>query len=278
MLSIFLIVSENPDEIEAPLSLCVIIMILIIILCFTLFVVWSRLFFYKKKTEDLRKDYLEMIGYGVAYERERIAKNMHDDVSTLLNVIKLNLTKVSRNYTDRLLSEKLIKDSLELTDESIDTIRNIAKELSPPSLEKLGYEKGVAELCRKISDSSRIEVGIILSENEVRLSQSKELQLYRMTQEVLNNIIKHSGVKEINISIKSTEKGVSTIISYYGFGITTELADELSETEKGCGLKSIQRRADLIDASINYIMIGSNEYRTTIDVPIFKNYDKNSCS
>lgn len=278
MLCLFLIILEDFTNVTVPINFCIMAIIIIAILFFSLIVMWSQIIFYKEKIKSSDRMLQQSLKFVLADTQETIAKDIHDNVNTLLSVIKLKLTKAVRNYDDQVLSIKLIEESMDLVDESVYTIRNIAKELLPPTLKKLGYEKGVSELCDKITNSSQIKIGLILSENEVRLSPPKELQLYRMTQEVLNNIVKHSGVTDICISIKSNEKGVSTIISYYGFGITTEMVDELCETGKGCGLKSIQQRADTIDASVNYIMIGANEFKTTIDVPVFKNYDKNSCS
>lgn len=203
-------------------------------------------------------------------ESAGVAKNLHDDVSMPLSVVKFNLAKILKNNGNKELSEKLITDSLNLLDESIEHIRGAAKKLSPPTLMKLGYTKGISELCNQIKNSSRIRVELITSKNEVRLPHSIELELYRITQEVLNNIVKHSRVVEINVSIDSDEKELRTIVSYNGFGLDSKMADELSETDKGVGLKSIQDRAEMIGAKVQYDKIACNQYKTTIEVPVYE--------
>jgi len=185
-------------------------------------------------------------------ERERIAKNIHDDVGTLLNVLKLNLSKISRNAKNEELTQKLSNVNLLLLEDSIQSIRGIAKDLVPPTLVKLGYIKALNELCKHINNSGQISVNFIQSNLETRLPEQTELQLYRLTQELLNNIIKHAGAKEITIELKPANAFYNLLISHNGRGITNAQVHELSKEQKGLGLKSIQSRAQLINASVTY--------------------------
>lgn len=205
-------------------------------------------------------------------ERERIAKNIHDDIGTLLNVLKLNLTKATRNYDNKELAEQLAKENVMLLDESIQSIRNISKDLASPTLLKLGYLKAIHELCRLITNSGQIHADLIYDQREsnVRFSENIELQLYRMTQEILNNIIKHAAAGEILIEYtRGSSHQIS--ISHNGKGITTQDLHELSKDNKGIGLKSIQSRAQLIDASVSYSITTSSQACITINVPYEKN-------
>jgi signal transduction histidine kinase len=185
-------------------------------------------------------------------ERDRIAKNIHDDVGTLLNVLKLNLSKIERNAKDEVLTEKLSKENLSLLEESIQGIRGIAKDLVPPTLVKLGYIKAIHELCKHINNSGQITVTFLQNELDTHFPQQTKLQLYRLTQELLNNIIKHAGAKEIIIELTQINARFNLIISHNGKGITSEQVKELSKKESGLGLKSIQSRAQLISANVIY--------------------------
>lgn len=185
-------------------------------------------------------------------ERERIAKNIHDDVGTLLNVLKLNLSKIERNVKDEELTKKLSAENLSLLEESMQGIRGIAKDLMPSTLLKLGYIKALNELCKHINNSEQISVKFLQNNLETRLPEQTELQLYRLTQELLNNIIKHAGAKEITIELKPSNAFYNLLISHNGRGITMQQVHELSKEQKGLGLKSIQSRAQLINASVTY--------------------------
>jgi two-component system, NarL family, sensor kinase len=204
-------------------------------------------------------------------EREKIAKNIHDDVGTMLNVIKLHLTKISRNSEDRILSEKLIRESMSLLDDSIQNIRGIAKDLMPPTLIKLGFEKGIIELCRQINASGNIRIDHSFEMDGKRLPSKTELQLYRIIQEVVNNIIKHSRATHVVIALRSGMGGLAIKISHDGNGISSEMVLQLTEAERGIGLKSIQSRVQLINASIQYLTIGSNQAEIAIEVPFAAN-------
>lgn len=187
-------------------------------------------------------------------ERERIAKNIHDEAGTLLNVLKLNMTKISRNAHDKELTERLTVDNLELLDSSIQCIRNISKDLISPTLVKLGYLKALLELCKHITNSGKIYADVIYdpAANELRLPEDKEVQLYRMTQEIINNIIKHADAQEITIEYKRSETVCEVLISHNGKGLSAKDVKELSKGSKGIGLKSIQSRAQTINAKVSY--------------------------
>jgi signal transduction histidine kinase len=245
------------------------------ILCITLIFFISAS--YRKKLLDQQKEIstlkkiLSSAANEVAeFERERIAKSLHDDVGMLLTVVKLNLNKISRNPQDKIFVEKLLEESMHLLSESCEAIRVISTNLIPPSLVQIGYEKSIAELCRQINISEKIKIKNILSNNEVRLPSLVELHLYRITQEIINNIIKHENPTEIKIEINSDKNGVRTLIIHNGKGITSDAIKQLRSSGNGAGLKSIENRSQLIAASIDYFSNDNNESKIIIYVPVYE--------
>jgi signal transduction histidine kinase len=93
------------------------------------------------------------------------------------------------------------------------------------------------------------------------------LQLYRIIQEVINNIIKHSEATHVSISARSDAQELIIDITHDGIGISSEMIAQLTQTEKGIGLKSIQSRVQLIHASIQYFTIGPKQAGISIAVP-----------
>lgn len=201
-------------------------------------------------------------------EREKIAKNIHDDVGTSLNVIKLQLTKISRNLDDKAAAGSLLKESMQMLSDSIENIRSIAKDLMPPTLIKLGLEKGIAELFRQINASGQMQIETAFSFSENRMPAKTELHVYRIIQEVISNIIKHSNAKHMQVSGKSDTMGMTISISHDGAGLTSETVSELTEKQQGIGLKSIQSRAQLIGASIQYLILGDGNAKILIEIPL----------
>lgn len=200
-------------------------------------------------------------------EREKIAKNIHDDVGTSLNVIRLHLTKLARHPGEKELSAELTGQSMELLDDSIAMIRGIAQDLMPPTLVKLGLEKGLIEMGRQINASGELKVILNLQPMSNRLPGKVELQLYRVIREVINNMIKHSAANSINISLQSDASEVCIAIQHDGVGITDETVKQFSNSKKGIGLKSIQSRIQLINASIKYSFSGPGSAEVKIVVP-----------
>jgi signal transduction histidine kinase len=185
-------------------------------------------------------------------ERERIAKNIHDDVGTLLNVLKMNLEKRLRNSHNEELVASLDKRNLQLLEESIQSIRGIAKDLLPPTLVKLGLVKALNELCSHINSSGKVTIRFMPGNLEIRLKEQTELQLYRMSSELMNNIIKHSGADKIELTIEDLTDCYRLVLTHNGKGINALEAAELVKEQKGLGLKSIVSRAQLIHAQVIY--------------------------
>lgn len=200
-------------------------------------------------------------------EREKIAKNIHDDVGTSLNVIRLQLTKLSRNAADQAKTEDLVKESIGIVDESIQTVRGIAHDLMPPTLVKLGFDKGIAELCRQINASGQVKVVSIVETSEKRLPPRLELQLYRAVREVINNILKHSKASELDVTVRTTDASLAVRIHHNGIGISNEAATQLAQSEKGVGLRSIQSRVQLVNGTIQYLNKGQTDSEVIIEVP-----------
>jgi two-component system NarL family sensor kinase len=215
---------------------------------------------YQKKLLDASIEVAEL-------EREKIATNIHDDVGTLLNVINLHLNRMARNEDNKELTRELIKESKELLESSIETIRCISRDLMPPILIRLGFENGIAELCRQVKISDEIDVEFIASKQALSLSKKTELQLYRIVQEAVNNIIKHAKATKITITIQSGISTQTIQITHNGKGISSDMINRLSAGKGGVGLRSIQSRAQMISASVQYITIADNESIITIEVP-----------
>lgn len=203
-------------------------------------------------------------------ERERIAKNIHDDVGTLLNVLKLTLTKLTRNTDNKELTETLSSESIHLLDESIQSVRNVAKDLVSPTLIKLGYLKATHELCKLITNSGQLFADLVYDASlaGTRFPDGTEVQLYRVTQELINNIMKHAGASELTIEYIKQEHAHLITLTHNGKGINDRDVEEISRQERGLGLKSIQSRAQLINATVHYYNEANLKPSINITLPI----------
>lgn len=201
-------------------------------------------------------------------ERIKIAANIHDDVGMLLNVLKLNLRRIQRSPENREQVEEILGNSFGLIDNSLDIIRTISNDLMPPTLINLGFVKGMKELCRQINLAGAVEVGFVSEEENIEMDKKTELQVYRLVKELLNNTLKHARPGLIEIAIEVKENKLIVSIFHNGMGIRTEQIKKLAETSTGLGLKSILTRSQLINASLEFMILENRNSLVVLETPL----------
>ena len=201
-------------------------------------------------------------------ERKKIAGNIHDDVGIILNVIKLNLSKMKRNKNDEALIDELLQTNSQMLEDTIVTLRSISHDLMPQALVRLGFVKGITELCHQVTAAGNQKITLIKEVEQIPdLNKKTEMQLYRLTKEILNNIIKHASASEIEVTIGFENNTLHTKIAHNGKGITDGEVTELINSGRGIGLQSIFSRGQLTNSKINYLLI-NNHYQVKIETPV----------
>jgi PAS domain S-box-containing protein len=175
-------------------------------------------------------------------ERKRIAVELHDSIGQMLTAIKFKIESI--------LQEKNKKKSLEtlvpLVRETIEETRRIQMDLRPSTLDDIGVLATLDWFCReyqKIYSHIRIEKEIGLQENEV--SVPLKTVIYRLTQEALNNIAKHSKANLVHLSLQTIKDRIELIIKDNGIGFGLEEILSSEKPKKGLGLNSMRERAEL---------------------------------
>src|SRR5215211_2493633 len=132
-------------------------------------------------------------------ERQRLAADLHDDAGPLLATARLYLNEnlVNLDKTSQLQS---IYNAKSIIDDTIQLIRNISHSLMPPTLKNFGLESAVNDLFQKISGSGTINASSRFHEYKDRLKGEKELIIFRIVQELINNILKHSNSSFIHLT------------------------------------------------------------------------------
>ena len=212
-----------------------------------------------------QQDMLHSVIDAKEKEQLRIARDLHDDVGSSINAIKLHLDKYRLSEKDH----TELNDNLKMVARKV---REISNELYPAVLEELGLENALKNLCRKLTEASGIDF-IYSGERDSRQDPEKQICLafYRITQELLNNIIKHAGATEVQIGLLIGKNQTELSIADNGKGFKG-----ISEAKSGehHGLKSIDSRLQLIGAQMSYdpyLNSGSK-------VVITKTYEKNNSS
>ncbi|WP_162054216.1 CheR family methyltransferase [Pontibacter pamirensis] len=175
-------------------------------------------------------------------ERSRISEALHNGLGQILYATKLNLSTLEAENTKQ---EKTIETIDKLLSESVTITRDISSELTPAVLKTFGLKTAVEEIISRIS-SSGLKISLEVKGIENRLDYTVELSLYRIIQELLNNIIKHAQATEANIVITCDDATIYLRIEDNGIGISKEDFNKM----KGIGLSSIQNRVELLQGKM----------------------------
>jgi two-component system NarL family sensor kinase len=254
---------ENKSQIDISILIVIATMGILFLIFFIIFIVllYQKRMLATKSTliHNEKKHQKQLLDASLEIaenERRKIAANLHDDIGITLNVVKINLGRLKKNSDNKAVIDEIVTESNKMIDGSIDTVRTIYNDIIPPTLIKLGLIKGIREICRQLNSSGVVEIAFNSTLDDLVLHKNTELQLYRLTKEVLNNTIRHAKPQFIEINIELIKNNLIVIILHNGMGITTEKIKEMAEKSTGIGLKSILTRTGLLNANIEFSVSG----------------------
>ena len=201
-------------------------------------------------------------------EREEIAKNIHDDLGAVLSALRLNTIKGLKNIENQDIIENTTKQNQQLLNEASIILKTISRQLAPPALMKLGYIRGIEELCKIIRNSGEIEIDFNYDNNETRFPHEIDVQLYRITNELINNTIRHSKANNIQLHLKIENNLIHFQLQHNGVGIDSKEIERLLKSDEGLGIKSVHSRVQMINGEITYNYQENKDALISITVPL----------
>lgn len=177
-------------------------------------------------------------------ERRRIARELHDSAGQILVALKMNLTPLEAvNDKSGVDVEKPIQESLVLVDELSKELRTISYLLHPPLLDEVGLPSALRMYLEGFMERSKIKVDFDFPENFGRLPQDVETSIFRMVQECLTNIHRHSGSPVAKVRVMRIDKQVRVEVEDEGKGISAEKQRAMDSGKKlGVGITGMQER------------------------------------
>ncbi len=219
----------------------------------------------KRSQEDLSGKLLQLRDE----EQRRIARELHDGTTQLLAALAIDLEKLREVVArgDNLKAQKLLAQSCELTEQATSELRTITYLLHPPILDDLGLKGVLPWYVAGFSSRSGIRVDLDLQPDLGRLPQEVELTLFRILQEALTNIHRHSGSSAAEIAVTQAESQVTLQITDYGCGIPTEIVESGLNQQAflGIGIAGMRERVRQLEGCLD---IESTDRGTSIKVTL----------
>src|SRR6201990_3244330 len=199
-------------------------------------------------------------------ERQRIAADLHDDAGPLLATARLYLNENLVNL-DKTTQLQSIYNAKSIIDDTIQLIRNISHSLMPPTLKNFGLESAVNDLFQKISGSGSMNASSRFHDYRERLQAETELIIFRVIQELVNNILKHSNASFIHLTQNTSGEKFFIRLHHDGRGITQNDFVKLNKSNVGLGLKNIQSRLKVLHGKIFFEKdMSQTYYKVTIEL------------
>lgn len=229
--------------------LFVIVFLIIVMVLITIFIIKSRNKIFAKELEkrnleiEFQKQIFPKSLEVQENERKRIAQDLHDDISSKLIALSLNLHLLKSEKTTNTDKINIIDTIESINNTTIETSRKIAHKLFPPLLEKFGLSEALEEIVSDYNKSKQIQINF---NSEIELSileKEKQLHIYRIIQELINNSIRHGKSSVIDIHFKKENLKIFCNYSDNGIG----LDKSKFENAKGLGFNNIQTRIKAIE-------------------------------
>jgi signal transduction histidine kinase len=197
-------------------------------------------------------------------ERAEIGRELHDNINQILSTTKLYLELAKNDHKERM---SLINRSADNIHQAIHEIRNISMSLVPASIGDLGLLDSIADLVENLKTTQAIQVRFYpAGKFEEKISDKEKLMLFRIVQEQVNNVLRHSGASNLTIelSMDEIEKRIELIITDDGIGFNPEAI----KNKKGLGFSSIISRADLFGGKATILSSPGCGCKLCVYVPV----------
>ena len=210
----------------------------------------------KQKLQQLRINELETekqltateaVLKGEEQERTRLAKDLHDGLGGLLSGVKFSLSNMKDNLIITPDNMAVFERSLDMIDTSIKELRRVAHNMMPEMLTKFGLDEALKEYCNTINATKLLTVKYQSLGMEARLDKSTEIIVYRIIQELLNNILKHAAASEVFVQLIRENNRLNIVVEDNGKGFDTVFL----EKNKGAGWINIRSRVEYLKGQLD---------------------------
>lgn len=222
----------------------------------------------KQEIEDLEKEKMllasQSILRGQEAERSRFARDLHDGLGGMLSGIKLSLSAMKGNMILTENYAQLFASTLDKLDETMGEMRRVAHSMMPEALIRLGLGEAIQDFCSGIQATGKLNISFQLVGNSQRLPADTEIVIYRIVQELLNNIMKHAEATQVLVQISMLPPLLSLTVEDNGLGF-----DQTNPaSDAGAGLSNVRSRVEYLKGKIDIQSSKGMGTSVFIEIPV----------
>jgi signal transduction histidine kinase len=195
---------------------------------------------------------------------KHISRELHDNVGQMLTLVKIQLN----NLTEELPENKKINDSKEFINKALTDIRALSKSLNSDNLLYDGLEKTIGFELDRVKKLDNYGVIFNVKSSIVSLDRKKEILVFRIFQELLQNCLKHANAKNIEVNLEETSQYLNLEVVDDGVGFDFDAKINLLGLENGAGLKNLVHRANLMNGTLRFEKGITNGTKALITIPL----------
>lgn len=200
-------------------------------------------------------------------ERKRISSELHDSIGQSLLILNNRLLLV-KNKSNQKQIQKEINGLSHLTVMTLDEIRAITQNLRPFELDRLGLTDAITSLIKNFTNAGGIKMNVHIQNIDNLIPNKDEILVYRILQECLNNILKHSKAKSVTIQVKRNQQSITIKVIDFGVGFDFE---EVKTNSSGIGVFNIIEKVEMLGGKIKLDSHISQGTKITVILPIKTN-------
>jgi signal transduction histidine kinase len=194
-------------------------------------------------------------------ERTRIAQELHDGIGQQLSAVKMNMSSLQSSLLQNDDQKQVLDNIMTLVDESVKEVRSVSHNMMPNALLKTGLAGAVREFLNRLG-GGRLKIELEIHGLTERLESTTEAILFRVLQEIVNNIIKHADASVVNIQLSREGNEISLIVEDNGKGFDTSAESE------GIGLKNIRSRVEYLGGTVHFDSRPGHGTTISVEVPL----------
>ena len=202
------------------------------------------------KYQKLLRDASAQLNEVLETDRKKISGLLHDSIGQNLLLIRMNIMNYKKNNNNG-FDENEISRTIELLDSAILEVKEVARNLRPQNIEELGLTTVLKMMCSNVSRETGIKANVQIAEVESELDRELENCIFRVTQEALNNIMRHSKASKFAVDLSTQDEVITLVVSDDGIGFKPKQLMNEKYFSDGIGIMNMQERVERVNGSFH---------------------------